>query len=741
MPDSPNFLLGNGHELADQVPYVGGPQQKQHPYTFAEAKDRLVPRVQEAVRVLDDLPQAACPNDWTVAGMTIHPAYIAKSYYPQTLLGQAGFRAVGSKARMILPEKSTRSIPTGECETVELFVAAPRRHFRLFAEQLPQAAAGTGWTEDLRKIEDFRCFGPGERLKPIPAGEGSLLMEIVLHVPAALGFILAGFREYMTSLGIEVDLSRRAHVKGLCFVPVHVPRSLLPQAERFSFLRVARGMPRLRSFRPILRRLPARSARVSLPADGPLDPRLRIAVFDGGLPALPDLSTWVHLRDCDGVGPPIGECVEHGLAVTSALLFGSLGGSEAITRPYGMVDHYRVIGEHTDPASDLYEILDRILEILRQTPYDLVNLSIGPDRPMDDDEIDRWTAELDQLLSDGRAILTVAAGNGGERDHEAELDRIQVPADAVNALSVGACTSEGAEWDRGAYSSIGPGRSPGIVKPDVVAFGGSHGEPFWVLEPERDGFAAPTVGTSFSSPGALRVAAAVRAHYGNTLTPLTIKALLIHRAAPKDGKRLEVGWGRIPNSIDEIVICQEGSVTVAFQGQLVPGRYLRVPIPVPADAIQGMVEIAATFCFASDTDPEHLPNYTRSGLDVTFRPNDRKFARADSTYPQSDSFFRPRDMYVTEIERRRRGQLWETVLHNSRRKRGSSLRNPVFDIHYNARQRGAPDQSARNIPYSLVVTVTADGMPDIYNRVLTRYRTRLEALRPVIEIPIRVGAR
>ena len=32
---------------------------------------------------------------------------------------------------------------------------------------------------------------------------------------------------------------------------------------------------------------------------------------------------------------------------------------------------------------------------------------------------------------------------------------------------------------------------------------------------------------------------------------------------------------------------------------------------------------------------------------------------------------------------------WETVLHNSKNMLGSTLKKPVFDIHYNAREAGA----------------------------------------------------
>ena len=50
-------------------------------------------------------------------------------------------------------------------------------------------------------------------------------------------------------------------------------------------------------------------------------------------------------------------------------------------------------------------------------------------------------------------------------------------------------------------------------------------------------------------------------------------------------------------------------------------QYLRAQIPVPKEAMTGLVAIRATFCYATRTDPQDPSNYTRSGLDVVFRPH------------------------------------------------------------------------------------------------------------------------
>jgi hypothetical protein len=69
--------------------------------------------------------------------------------------------------------------------------------------------------------------------------------------------------------------------------------------------------------------------------------------------------------------------------------------------------------------------------------------------------------------------------------------------------------------------------------------------------------------------------------------------------------------------------------------------------------------------------------------------------------------------------------------------RASGLQNPVFDVHYSARVGGRNATSADKIPYALVITVTAKNTRDLYNKVLQRYPTILEPLKPVVEISIR----
>ena len=84
-----------------------------------------------------------------------------------------------------------------------------------------------------------------------------------------------------------------------------------------------------------------------------------------------------------------------------------------------------------------------------------------------------------------------------------------------------------------------------MVKPDFVEFGGCLQRPFIVVSDSATTGLEATEGTSFSSPSALRLAAGVRAHFGESLSTLAIRALLVHTTETCDFACEDVGRGRV----------------------------------------------------------------------------------------------------------------------------------------------------------------------------------------------------
>src|ERR1043166_9313239 len=108
MPDKINFLLGHGERLTEQISAPPTNPEKLQPYSFEEAKERLIPMLRASATAMTNLPPLACPNDEAVAILRIHPEFIAKSYFPGRLLRDVGLEAIGSRPARTIPSKWTR---------------------------------------------------------------------------------------------------------------------------------------------------------------------------------------------------------------------------------------------------------------------------------------------------------------------------------------------------------------------------------------------------------------------------------------------------------------------------------------------------------------------------------------------------------------------------------------------------------------------------------------------------------
>lgn len=283
----------------------------------------------------------------------------------------------------------------------------------------------------------------------------------------------------------------------------------------------------------------------------------------------------------------------------------------------------------------------------------------------------------------------------------------------MNALSVGAADSPDFLWNRAPYSCFGPGRSPGVVKPDGLAFGGTEREPLVLLNPLSGGLSG-VQGTSFASPLVLRTAAAARAMSATALSATALRALLIHRAQRGDKHAVaDVGWGKFPDSPEDLLTCMDGEATILYQGHIAAGGTLRIGLPIPAVPMGVDLSITATFCFASPVDPADPVNYTRHGLTIVFRPKG-----TGTTHP----FFSTSGL-GTEQDLRRDACKWETVLHRAVTFRADELLDACFDVDHGAREHGlgVDNKLVPALPYVLVATIaTAKGEP-IYQAVRQKY--------------------
>jgi hypothetical protein len=732
-----SFILGRAEVLTYAIIPPRRPHDKKYPYTLDEAISRLSSKFLAASAMLDALPQEACPNDYAVELLTLNPDFIAKSYFPETLLFEIGLHPLGSRNTIITPEKWTKKSDPQSVSTTELFVAGKRKVFRTIINQIESYPIDSSLADDFRKIETVSINQPIMKTTLDLPNKESMYFEIGLQLLGSsdTADIQTAFTAYASSLDIKVynDLVFRAG--NLLFIPVEGLLNNIKILANFTFIRVIRKMPTLRTL-PHSALISRGLIKCPLPQEPAMAQDIRVAIMDGGLPPEHPIQPWLgSYRKMDETAEDDTASNRHGLGVTSAFLFGPLKEGCLPDRPYSLVTHLRILDKkiETEDPLLLYRTLGFVEEILLSREFQFLNLSLGPDLPIEEQDIHAWTAVIDDLLSDGNTFLTIAVGNNGELDRISGNARIQIPSDCVNGISVGSSDSQDNDWHRASYSAIGPGRSPGFIKPDLMAFGGTSSNYFHVLEPEISPTLSPTLGTSFASPFLLRTAVGIRAYLGDRLSILGIKALLVHTANRGDNNPVEVGWGKIDEDINSIISCPEGTARIIYQGELKPGKVIRAPIPLPSDITSGFITLSATFCYSSVTYPQNTDTYTRSGLDVCFRPNESKKV-SNAKYPGTKSFFSHKP-YETEEELRQDFGKWETVLHSEKRFQASSLLCPSFDIHYQIREHGMPVNSSALLKYALVITIFTPRYTDISSRILTSF-PELQPINPRIVLPL-----
>lgn len=729
-----NIILGYGETLTMGHTLKKGGGEKKYPYLIEDQRTWLGQQLAELSVATSMLPAAAKPRGEAVVKIALHPTFLAKSHHPNALFAAANLRCIGSRSTVITPRKEVRkNAKLAPTFTAELFVAGQDGAFLKLAEMLKSPDTGKGLQDALRRLELIKPYAASEKNKMPDIVGDKIRLEVVLHASAADKDIVQAFAHFTATLGGKVDLDSTLVVSGLCFVPVILPATQVNTLGAFQFVRFIRQMPVLRIGGGEVRSLGQSKAKLpSLPA---LDQDIKVGVFDGGI-GHTSLAQWVTETVLPGTSKTSAPYLGHGNGVTSAVLFGHLDlASTEFPRPYANVQHYRCIGpdllvDQGVKDVNLYGVLKNIDHTLSNTKLDFVNFSLGPNMPIEDDEVHSWTALIDQHLASGKIFATVAVGNDGDKTWPES--RVQPPSDMVNALAIGACDSRGSDWKRAPYSSHGPGRSPGLVKPDGVAFGGTDTEPFVTYDSFSNELKG-VKGTSFSSPFTLHTAIGVKASLNSPMNMLALRALMNHHAQrPKDAKMHEVGFGRFPQDVAEILHCDDNEVRVIYQGTLQAGQNLRALIPFPTMRLQGRVTLRATLCFASQTDPEHAVNYTRAGLTVHLRPN----KNASDTM----TFFSSSKMYSTELEARMDDHKWETTLKHEHRFNAETLNDPLFDITYGAREDGqAVDNSTlAPLPYAMVVTVSVENTPGIYNNIRQRYQT-LQPVEVRQEVRLKAG--
>lgn len=771
-------LLVNGETLKIKVqPSRSGGGEKYNPQTIEEAQKLLKPQIDTTITIAARLDKKLRAREHLYVEAKLLPNYLAASYFPTELLNHIGAVPVGSRADKGQYVTRTKKY---EAQTKRLIFTVPDEGLQKLKELVENGANTRSEEQAFSQIRELSEFSFPRRKDVLPPSEANIteeakeiVWEAVLH-PSTLQLgeqlplddeTLDLWYELIKREGGEVYDKFIRRVGGLTFTPIRINTSKAVNLAQFNPLRLLRPMPTLRP-RPKFGTPSSGQLRASS-SQQPLRSDFSIAVFDGGVDTgrttenlfsvpTPNLTT----------EPPVQEYLDHGTGVTGAVMYGMASPGDQVSPPSLPINSYRVL---PPPPDDLegYWVLDQIKKSVEEHDHKLVNLSLGPSLAVEDDmEPNRWTSELDQLAWEKDVLFVVAAGNDGDKDRVSGLHRIQVPADMINGLAVGACNIPYPDtpWVRSSYSSMGPGRYGSRIQPLGVQFGGDHDHPFNVIR--ADGTFYESAGTSFAAPLTTHALANLATHLPRVNSSV-LRAFAVHFSErPKSHTKLrdEVGYGRQPTNFDSFLDCSSHEAHVLYVDEIERGKVLGYQLTV-ANEVNTELEVRITLAYASPVDPTQPTEYSNASLDLILRPHHRihtfrppkgtseKAQKLDITSEEAGNLLKngwtasqePATKQLSPAKRDsspeaqlRDSGKWETVRHYRISLKPGDVELPRLELSYLARRSGALDNSPTKVPFALLVSIIdKQGKAPIYDDIRSRFST----LRPIQQARSRIATR
>lgn len=776
MPESMRrLILANGERYVEPIQKTQGFGKSELPREYGEARSHVMREIGNALEHFSALPARKRLKDEAVLCLRLHPDMMAKSYDPQSIFDLVPeLENVGSRNYLVATEqvaKTKRIKKQLENQLLEVtgrlvFVRSSDAGFRRLLRVLDQEESSLPvlFRREISTIEKFDLLSPDEQLAAFQHDwkdwkEGRV--EIVLHPSRhseseQTHFLSNLFHEHNVVCGRP---NIAYYEKGPLFISCHLTRKALDAISGANPLRTAQplmfgGFETLRSSKGFSTPFPPNVTTRSI---------IKVGMFDGGVDVTHPLLQG-HAEEDVGLSiktKPWAEGIAHGTAVAGSLLYGPLNDydtAQPLPAPPVSVVSFRVLPTSNPTDIDLYEAVD-IIEAAVPSRKDIkvYNISVGPRGPILDDTISRFTYALDLLAATHKVTFCVAVGNDGEEGPG--LNRVQSPSDLVNGLGVGAYTERKSVKVHAPYSCQGPGRECAKLKPDVVAFGGCDQNPIHLIS-VSPGEKALSYGTSFSSPITASLCSQAAESFDRS-TALLGRTLLIHTAEHPNGKPDHLlGHGIVSDDIDELLQCDEKTVTIVFQGDLPARKSVKLPILLPPNLVMtGTVTVRWTVAALPPVAPNHPFDYTAMCIEDTFYPNNHVFTYSPrdimstekpcklhthndavdikkllargwkkSALPVSDSG----NKYQTEGERRSKYK-WETIVRRETSKRATSLDEPFLVLHTIPRH----GVSSR-LDYVAIVTIAAPKFSgDLYDAVVKRF-TALQQVRVRTQTELRV---
>jgi hypothetical protein len=751
-PRNDRRLLVNGEELSFSTDRPPRRPDKYHPKTLAEARDILQPQLAQVISDIEQI-RPGLRAERVVIEAEVWANYLANSWFPQHLVQKLKLRPLGSRivrdgVKITEVAGATTSISKSYLLSADADGVAEMMHL-LNGSNNPGLAKAA---EELRQFNEIKVSRAKER--GASAG-GMQAYEAVLHpdpdestverrVQASTS-TLAKFASLVESCGGTV-VNDADIIDGLTFISLQLPQDAVDGVSQFNPLRSLTPAPVMETLAGGVEAEDAGEVTVLRnAADLP-----KVLVFDGGVDDSGHVFRgMVRATDLTGRGL-VDRYALHGSAVTGAVLYGDVASRGSFVEPAAYVAHYQVMPTPVpQDASEYPWILSKIREVVETTDARIVNLSLGPRVPVDDDEPHRWTAVLDKVAYDRGILFVTAAGNNGEKAGP-HLNRVQVPGDMVNGLTVGASDSPDTSviWAAADYSASGPGRSGNRIQPAVVSYGGTAMQQYGRIRPDGS-IVHDDHGTSYSTPLVTNLMARLSRELGGRADAPTLRALAVHLAERGDDHdQTRAGHGRLIGDAATLLSCDSHEAMILYHGILGRTEVRAFPIPFPAAFEGGDIELSWTVAYSTATDAAEAGEYTNAGLEAVFRPHKDKRTMtfephdgptrshvvnvrtdgADIAARVAEGWSLPtaarsRPQNTTrhfEGDLRELGK-WETIWHSTDNLRASSMDNPQIDINHLSREGGRITRNTEDIEFSLVVTMRSRAGKTIYDLVLNEF--------------------
>jgi hypothetical protein len=504
----------------------------------------------------------------------------------------------------------------------------------------------------------------------------------------------------------------------------------------------------------------------SLPVFNPQQEYPKIGIIDSGIPENHSvLKDWA-LGHFSYVRAQFSNN-SHGTAVASLASLGHIlnPGIYEEEEPIQFFD-LQVLPNHNPkvgPTQGLEEdkliarLLDSIPEISNIHGIKIWNMSLGLPFPCSYEKFSNFATVLDELQDKNNIIMVIPSGNLQNCNRRwppsnlGESDRLQVPADSVRAISVGAIafsrkpTSLVDIGQPTSYSCKGPG-PVFLIKPELVHYSGNNsltnsgkidfsGQGVRVWEP--DGSISEDIGTSLSAPLVSRTLSLLEYNILPRPSSNLIKALIIHNAThpnslaqiSENKKYQYAGYGK-PASVKSMLKCYRSQSTLVFEGGLSERQELNYDFLWPKSLVNKLGghrgNIKMTLASEPPLEKKYGPEYIRANVSAALQTRVTRKNKNGRTslgwksiigevFDSGDIIedLSPASRYETELIKKNKWKPIKTYAKSFSRSKFNRLR-----IHVSILLR-AGEKLKKPVKFALIFTLSdPTNQNDIYNETI-----------------------